>query len=201
MRRALVLASLAIVAAAAAMPGAAWAGWSSSGSGSAYAKAQVMPTGNTPTVSVSNRDVTISWTASTLPGGAAVSGYTVKRYDASTDALQTIGASCTGTIAGLTCTETSVAPGTWRYSVIPAKQSWVGGESAKSSTATVAAPSLTFSSSTTIASLPSALSGSVASYLPGETITFRLDNPASGTVLTGSTTPSPIGAAEARLSP
>ena len=86
-----------------------------------------------------------------------------------------------------------MAPGSWRYTVTPLKQNWVGGESAKSATATVNAPSLTFSSSTTIDSLPRTLSGSVASYLPGETITFRLDNPTSGTVLTGSTTPSPIG--------
>jgi hypothetical protein len=193
MRRAFVLAWLVIATAAAVAPGAAWAGWSAGASGSASAKAQIMPTGNTPTVSVSNRNVTVSWTASTLPGGAAVSGYTVKRYDASTDALQTIGASCAGTIAGLTCTETSVAPGSWRYTVTPVKQSWVGGESAKSSTTTVDAPSLTFSSSTNINTLPRTLSGSVASYLPGETITFRLDNPTSGTILTGSTTPSPIG--------
>jgi hypothetical protein len=193
MRRAVVLTSLLVLAVAAVAPGAAWASWSSSGSGSATAKAQVMPTGSTPTVSVSNRNVTVSWGASTLPGGAAVGGYTVKRYDASTDALQTIGASCTGTIAALTCTETAVAPGSWRYTVTPVKQNWVGGESAKSSTATVDVPSLSFSSSTTITSLPRTLSGSVASYIPGETITFRLDNPTSGTVLTGSTTPSPIG--------
>jgi hypothetical protein len=192
MRRAHVLGLLLVVAVAATPPGAAWAGWTSSGSGSGAAKAQVMPTGNTPTVSVSNRDVTVSWTASALPGGAAVSGYTVKRYDASTNVLQTIGAGCTGTIAGLTCTETSVPPGSWRYTVTPVKQSWVGGESAKSATVTVDAPSLTFSSSTNINTLPRALSGSVASYLGGETLTFRLDNPTSGTVLAGSSVPSPI---------
>jgi hypothetical protein len=193
MRRVLVLTSLALVAVTAVAPGAAWAGWSSSGSGSAWAKAQVMPTGNTPTVGVSNRDVTVSWTANTLSGGAAVSGYSVKRYDASTNTLQTIGAGCSGTISALTCTEASVAPGSWRYTVTPVRQNWVGGESAKSATASVSAPSLTFSSSTTIASLPSTLSGSVASYLNGETLTFRLDNPSTGTILSGSSAPSPIG--------
>jgi hypothetical protein len=194
MRRLLSLAVLALATAAAVAPGVAQAAWSGSASGSASAKAQVMPTGNTPTAGVSNRNVTVSWTASTLPGGAAVGGYTVKRYDASTGVVQTIGASCTGTIAGLSCTETAVAPGDWRYSVTPVKQSWVGGESAQSSTATVGAPTLTFSSPTNINTLPRTLAGTVTSFLPGETLTFRLDNPTSGTVLTGSSTPSTIPA-------
>jgi hypothetical protein len=193
-RRALVLAALALATAAAVAPAVAQAAWNGTGSGSASAKAQVMPTGSTPSVSVSNRNVVVSWTASTLPGGAAVGGYTVKRYDASTNALQTIGASCTGTIAGLTCTETAVAPGSWRYTVTPVKQSWVGGESAKSSTASVSAPALTFSSPTNVNTLPRTLAGTISSFLPGETLTFRLDNPTSGTVLTGSATPSAIPA-------
>jgi len=41
----------------------------------------------------------VTWSASTLPGGAGVGGYSVKRYNASTEALQTIGAGCTGTVA------------------------------------------------------------------------------------------------------
>lgn len=190
MRRALVLAALLLAAATA--PAAAQAGWSSTGAGSGYSKAQVMPTGSTPVVGVSNRDVTVSWTAGTLPGGASVSGYTVERYDASTNALQTIGAGCSGTITALTCTETAVAPGSWRYTVTPVKQNWVGAESAKSTTASVSSPTLTFTSSTTITSLPSTLAGTVASYAGGETVTFRLDDPTSGTLLTGSSSPSPI---------
>ena len=110
MRRSLVLGALLFVALAALAAGAALAGWSSIGSGSATTKAQIMPSGNTPAVSVSNRDVTVTWAASTFPGGTSVDGYTIKRYDASTNTLQTIGAGCTGTVAALTCTETAVAP-------------------------------------------------------------------------------------------
>jgi hypothetical protein len=192
MRHRRLLASLLVVAVLVAAPGTAWAGWSTTGSGSSTAKAQVMPSGSTPSVSVSNRNVTVSWTASTLPGGAAVGGYTVRRYDASTNALQTIGASCSGTITVLACTEVAVAPGSWRYTVTPTRQNWVGGESAKSATASVSSPTLTFSSSTTIASLPSTLAGTVGSFATGETLTFRLDNATSGTVLTGSSSPTSI---------
>ena len=188
----LVLSAVLAVAGLALAPALAQAGWTSSGAGSGTAKAQVMPTGQTPTVSVSNRDVTVSWGASTLPGGVPVGGYVVKRYDAGTDALQTIGASCTGTVSGLTCTETIVPPGSWRYTVTPVKQGWVGGESAKSSTATVSSPTLGFTSPTTISSLPATLNGNVANFAGGETLTFRLDNATSGTLLSGSSVPSPV---------
>lgn len=191
-RRALVLAAIVLAACSALAPGTAQAGWSSSGSGSGYAKAQVVPAGSTPAASVSNRDVTVSWSASTLPGGAGVGGYVVKRYNASTDALQTIGAGCTGTIAALACTETAVPPGSWRYTVTPLIQGWVGGESAKSSTAAVSSPTLSFTSPTTITSLPTTLNGTVTSYAAGETLAFRLDDPGSGTLLSGSTSPTSI---------
>lgn len=192
MRRVLALSAVLALTGLALTPAIAQAGWASSGTGTATAKAEVMPTGQTPTVSVSNRDVTVAWGASTLPGGAPVGGYVVKRYDAGTNALQTIGASCTGTVTGLTCTETIVPPGSWRYTVTPVKQGWIGGESTKSSTAIVSSPTFSFSSSTTIKMLPANLNGNVASFGGGETLTFRLDNATSGTVLSGSSAPSPI---------
>ncbi len=43
-----------------------------------------------------------------------------------------------------------------------------------------------------MATLPGSLSGSVASFVTGETIVFRLDDPGTGTVLSGSVTNSPI---------
>src|SRR4051812_31778043 len=97
-----VLIGMAI--AAAALPAAATAAWTQSGSGAPTAKAHSMPTGNTPTASVSNRSVTVSWSASTMPGGGAVSGYLVNRYDTNGN-VQTIGSACSGTISALTCTE------------------------------------------------------------------------------------------------
>jgi hypothetical protein len=140
---------------------------------------------------VSNRSVTVSWSASTMPGGGAVSGYAVKRYDTNGNA-QTIGSGCSGTVAALTCTETAVPAGTWRYTVTPLKNNWVGTESSQSSNVTVASPSLSFSSSTTLTSLPTTLNGTIAAFVGGQTVTFRLDNPTTGTVLSGTLTPSPV---------
>src|SRR4051794_1706476 len=149
-----VLIGMAI--AAAALPAAATAAWTHGGSGAPTAKAVAMPTGSTPTASVSNRSVTVSWSASTMPGGGAGSGYVVKRYNTS-GTIQTIGSGCSGTIAALTCTETAVPGGTWRYSVTPLKGNWTGTEGSQSSNTTVASPSLSFSSSTTLTSLPTTL--------------------------------------------
>jgi hypothetical protein len=177
--------------AAAALPAAASAAWLHSGTGTPTAKAVSMPTGNTPTASVSNRSVTVSWSASTMPGGGAVSGYTVKRYDTNGNA-QTIGSGCTGTIAALTCTETSVPGGTWRYTVTPVKGNWSGGASSQSSNATVSSPSLSFSSSTTVTALPTTLNGTIAAFVGGQTVTYRLDDPSTGTVLSGTLSPSPV---------
>jgi hypothetical protein len=194
LRGAVVLATLLLVASSAMAPGAARAGWASSVSGSAYSKAQVMPTGSTPAVSVSNRDATVTWSASTFVGGAAVGGYAVERYEASTDALQAVGAGCSGTITALACTEMDVPPGSWRYTVTPILEGWIGGESAKSSTAVVTPPTLTFTSPTPVTSLPAPLEGTVAGYEEGETLTFRLDDPDTGTLLSGGSAPSPVPA-------
>jgi hypothetical protein len=172
-------------------PGVALAAWSGQGSGTGGVKANSMPTGATPSVSLTGRNVTVSWTASTI-GGASVAGYTVDRYDATTLALQTIGASCSGTIAALTCTEAAVPPGSWKYTVTPRQGLWIGTEGPKSATATVASPSLAWTSPTTITSLPTTLTGTLASYVTGETVTFRLDDASSGTVLTSSISPTPV---------
>ena len=184
-----VLIGMAI--AAAAQPAAATAAWTHSGIGAPTAKALSMPTGNTPTASVSNRSVTVSWSASTMPGGGAVSGYLVKRYDTNGNA-QTIGSGCSGTISALNCTETSVPGGTWRYSVTPVKDNWVGTEGSQSSNATVASPSLTFTSSTTVTALPTTLNGTIAAFVGGQTLTFRLDDATTGTVLSGTLAPTPV---------
>ncbi len=151
-----------------------------------------MPAGNTPTTSRSNRNVTVSWSQSSFSGGPAVGGYVVKRYDSS-GALQSIGSACNTTITALTCTETAVPPGSWRYSVTPRQGLWSGTESAQSSVVTVDPPTLNLASSN-VPTVPATVTGTIANWVPGQTVTFRLDNPTSGTVLTGSITPSPVQA-------
>ncbi len=99
-----------------------------------------MPAGNTPTVSVNGASATVSWTASTFAGGGpAVNGYVVRRFDGATLQEQAIGAGCTGVITALSCVEASVPAGTWVWSVQPVQNNWLGAESSKSASATVAA--------------------------------------------------------------
>src|SRR4051794_24785110 len=188
--RTLILACMAM----ALLPAVASASWhATSSNGKGYSVSKSLSAGNTPTASVSNRSVTVSWTAP--GGGAPASGYVVKRYNTG-GALQTIGAGCSGTVAGTSCTETSVPAGSWKYSVTPANANWRGAESAQSTAATVGSPTLTVSP-TNITSLPQTLTGSIANFIPGQTVTYRLDDPTTGTVLTGSITPSPVQASGA----
>jgi hypothetical protein len=176
------------------VPGPALAAWTGGGTGTGAVRATSMPTGPTPSVSVTGRNVTVSWAASTV-GGASVASYTVRRYDASTLALQTIGSGCGGTISAPTCTEAAVPAGSWKYSVTPRQGLWVGTEGPKSATATVASASLAWTSASTLTSLPATMTGILASYVTGETVVFRFDDASSGTVLTGSISPSPVPAA------
>jgi hypothetical protein len=127
---------IAIAAALLVVPTAS-AAWSRSAIGNAAARAKALGTGNIPTATVSGKKVTVTWSASTFSNGGNVPGYVVRRYNASTGVLQTIGASCTGTIAALTCTERNTPNGGWTYTVTPAAANWRGGESAKSTTVTV----------------------------------------------------------------
>jgi hypothetical protein len=175
--------------------GTAYASWGNPGAGSGAVKAAQMPSATAPTSSVAVHTVTVSWPAAAV-GGHNVSGYTVKRYNASGTA-QTIGSGCSGTISGLTCTETSVPAGSWHYTVTPLQGGWTGSESSQSATATVQSPSLSFTSSTTVTGLPASLSANLTNYIPGQTITFRLDDPSTGTVLTSTISPTSVPASGA----
>jgi hypothetical protein len=179
---------VAVLAALLMLSGSAEGAWNSNGSGSGYGKARALPTGNTPTANVSGRNVTVSWTA---PGGSVpLDGYVVKRYTDGGGEVS-IGANCTGTVNGLTCTENDVDPGSWQYTVTPARQSWRGTESPRSSAVTVGSPNLTLNT-TNYTSLPATSSGQITNFKAGQTVTYRLDDPTSGTVLSGSITPSPV---------
>ncbi len=185
MKRAFLIAALTSALFAATAPAA----WMLGGSGSAYSKAHTLSGGNTPTVSVSGRNVTVSWAAT---GGTPVGGYLVKRYNAS-DVEQVVGAGCSGTVAALSCVENAVPGGAWKYSVTPVQGNWRGAESARSATATVAAASFSLDQSTTT-SLPKTFTGQINNFIAGQTVTYRLDDPSSGTVLSGSINPTPVQA-------
>jgi hypothetical protein len=104
------------------------ASWSLPGAGQSAAKAQVLPAGGTPSATATGASVTVTWPQSTLATGEAVPAYVVTRYDALTGIAQTTLADCAGTIAALTCTETGVPAGTWRYRVAPKLETWLGAQ-------------------------------------------------------------------------
>ncbi len=171
------------------LPGGALAAWNASGTSvRGYAKAANLNAGNQPTVAVTGRNATVSWTAT--GGSVPVGGYVVKRYNTS-GVAQTIGAACNGTVGATSCTEAGVPSGTWRYSVTPARQGWRGAESPQSANAVVGSPALTLAP-TSLGSLPATLTGQITNYVSGQTVTFRLDDQASGTLLDGSITPSSV---------
>ncbi|WP_247046221.1 Ig-like domain repeat protein [Arthrobacter rhizosphaerae] len=175
----------ALMGIGAALGGAAWAYWSTTatpGSNGASMSALLNQVA-TPEASVSGKNVTVSWAASTLSSGAAVDGYVIKRYEAGTLAEQTIGSGCAGTLAVTSCVETGVPAGNWVYTVTPVlAMNWRGSESVKSSPVTVAAPVLALSS--TRVKPGTSLTGTASGFLTGETLRFRLDSP-TGTELTG----------------
>ena len=192
-RMALVVTVVSLIT---SVSGTASARWSpSSPNADGYSRGRTMPSGNVPTASVSVRNVAVSWSANQFPTGTPVNRYRVTRYDVATNTAQAMLANCNGTVTGTSCTEQAVPAGNWRYTVSPVHQNWIGSPSSSSAAVTVQAPSLTLNAPTTFVALPGAVSGSVANYASGQSLTFRLDNPTTGTVLTGSSTPATIGAA------
>ncbi|MGH2756339.1 MAG: plastocyanin/azurin family copper-binding protein [Actinomycetota bacterium] len=122
-----------VVAAMTSIPSLAFAAWSSSGSGTSSAtRATTVDMGSTPSGTASGATVTLTWPASTLANGTAVTGYVIRRYDSAGSVELSIAAgTCSAIVAGTSCTHTSASEGTWRYSVTPAHNSWRGPESAK----------------------------------------------------------------------
>jgi hypothetical protein len=190
---------LAVILGICAGPAAADAAWFGTGTVSGVVQAATMPAGSAPTVSASGHSVTVSWTGGAVMG-QSVTGYTVKRFNAA-GAAQTIGSGCSGTVTGVSCTESSVAAGTWTYTVTPLLYGWTGSESAASSPVTIQAPALSVTSATTVTSLPATVSASLTGYAAGQTVTFKLDS-ATGTTLASTLSPASVpgsGAATASI--
>ena len=188
---------MTVVSLLSSLSGTASARWNpGSTNTSSYSQGRTMPAGNAPTASVSVRDVAVSWSANQFPAGTPVDTYVVARYDVATNTPQTMLSNCDGIVTGTSCTEQAVPAGDWRYTVTPVHQNWAGPASSLSVAVTVQAPSLTLSAPTTFTLLPGTINGSVADYASGQTLTFRLDDPNTGTMLGGSSMPATIGAAE-----
>jgi hypothetical protein len=133
---------LLAAAAAVAVPGTAAATWpaGSAPDAAGRAAAMAMAAGNTPSAGTgsSSSSVVVSWpTSQNGTGGVPVDGYEVSASDATSGLSRTVGAGCDALVVGLTCTETGVPAGTWRYSVTPRRLSWAGAKSELSDPITV----------------------------------------------------------------
>jgi len=164
------VATLAASVAMTLVAGAAWAYWTAASTPTSRgaAAATSVNQGATPNASAAGSTVTVSWAATTLANGDPVSGYLVKRYDANTSALQSIGSACSGTITATTCAESNVPNGQWKYAVTPVfATNWQGPESVKSATVTVALDIIAPTNSITLSSVTG------GAYLTGTTVFYR----------------------------
>jgi hypothetical protein len=107
----------------------AWASWSVAGDGAGGGGAYIMPTGTAPAGRSGSTTVAISWAPATLPGGQAVAGYVIHRYNATTGIAATVQGGCSGVVATPSCSETGVPAGRWVYTDTPVQLSWTGTES------------------------------------------------------------------------
>lgn len=168
------------------------ADWNVPSNGSSHSKALNMPAGEMASASATGRNVTVSWPQSSLANGSKVRDYRVTRYDSMTGASSPTLSSCEGTVSALRCTENGVPPGTWRYAVAPLQGNWTGAEGAQSAPIVMETPELSFSSPTNLTALPSTLNGHISGFMTGQSVTFRLDNATTGTVLSGTVASAPI---------
>jgi hypothetical protein len=194
-RRVLIIAG--VVVAAGALSGtliAYFSGGASAGSAGGAAATSVNP-GTAPTSAAnSGRSVTLTWSAVTLGNGQPVDGYLVTRYEADPPNLPqlTTLADCSGTIAGLTCTEYGVPLGSWQYTITPVVgDHWRGPESPKSGVITIGAASLALDQTTLgLAAFgggfdDASVTGSLSGFASNEGIGFKLDDPSTGDTLNG----------------
>ena len=111
--------AVAVIAALVFVGGSA-ASWSLSASGNGNAKAGTL-VGGTPVLSKSGIvviSVVVSW-----PATVGATGYTISR----TGGIGSLGGTCTGVVAGTTCTDTPlVTLQTYTYRVTPVAGLWTG---------------------------------------------------------------------------
>jgi hypothetical protein len=172
--------------------GVAVAFWTTTdGSNPGAATATTLPTGATPTALLSGLAATVSFNqVSTSPASGAVplTSYRISRYSSAAATTPVSTATCTPTLVGslATCVQPGLTVGSWWFTDTPLLANWVGGESAKTSSAVTVSSSFTIAPSQSVGSLPGTLTGgSLVGFSPNESVTFRLDGP-TGAVLTAS---------------
>ncbi len=112
-----------VIVVALTLAGTAAAAWEPSGPGSSAARAKTLPasTDAPQQPTAAGQSVTVTWSAATFVEGGAVPGYVVRRYNGMTSVEDTsVQAACSGVVLALSCTETNVPIGSWKYTVTPA---------------------------------------------------------------------------------
>jgi hypothetical protein len=175
--RRLIVALGAIFAIALIGAGTAFAFWSyidSSNAHTAEAVAGSVGTGQQPSlVSVSGRDVSISWTAATH-----ASSYTVARANVAPGSLSaTVTSTCAGSVSGTSCTdaglpENGTSATTWTYTDTPFLDNWQGTASTASAVVSVPAPTLSLGK--TVLTAGGTTSATVANFFDNEGVTYCL---------------------------
>lgn len=181
---------LAVCAAALALPSAAWALLSTQVTltGGQLGAATVNK-GNTPTATVSGRDVTLSWTASTLSGGRAVTAYAISRTNTSPGSLSTtVAGTCASTPSSPPCTdkglpENGTSATTWKYKVTPKFDLWTGTASTAGTLVTVPGPTLALTT-TSFTTSGGTTTSTVANYFDTEVAHFCLGTSAAADTTT-----------------
>ena len=154
--------------------------------GSATAEATTLPAGPTPRVTIQGRTATVSWDAVSLTTGIDVPAFAVTRSAVGTATPAPATGSCSGTLTQRTCTEARLPSGTWTYAVSARVGSnWLGAAGAASTAITIAPPALSLDRTTVGATPPATIAGTLTGFDTAEPLAFRLDDPLTGTVLSG----------------
>lgn len=132
---------------------------------------------------VNGRDVALSWPADTLTDGTSTTYYVLRDSSGASG-------TCAGVLpsSSLSCTDTDVPPGAHTYTVVPTYLMWTG-PSASVASPVVGTPSFGLSPASTT-TLAKDAAGTVTNLVDNETVTFRLDDAGSGTIL--ATSPSTV---------
>lgn len=175
----IIVAAVAVVAMSTAALAAFTAMTSSPGNS---LSAERMNAGNTPTFTLSGRDVTVTWTASLLSDATTTAqNYTIAKTQ-TTPNLGTVafgtGSTCMGSVGALSCVDTTLpengtSGSTFSYSDTPHYATW-NGPASTAGTLTVPAPSESLTA-TSFTADGGTTSASIASFFDSESVHFCLD--------------------------